>query len=102
MFNVTGARNEGRSNTDNKKVVHCHKSSFRVKRHVLPAPSHVSAMLADVGSVVLEKGQQVVIVVVREVWRAEVGQQLVWVGQIWKQLHRETHIIRPHPPNANR
>ncbi len=44
-------------------------------------------------SVVLEQGQQVVVVVVREVWRSEVRQQLVWVRQLRKQLQKQTGDI---------
>lgn len=40
-------------------------------------------------SVVLKQRQQVVVVVARQVRRAEVGQQLVRVGQLRKQLQEQ-------------
>lgn len=46
-------------------------------------------------SVVLEQRQQVVIVVVREVRRSEVRQQLVRVGQLGEQLWRRTEDTFP-------
>lgn len=36
--------------------------------------------------VVLKQREQVITVVVGKVGGAQVGQQLIWVGQIWKQL----------------
>lgn len=48
-------------------------------------------------SVVLEQRQQVIAVVVREIWRSEVRQQLIWVGQLreqlWKQDSKESVLI---------
>ena len=40
-------------------------------------------------SVILKQGQQVVVVVARVVRGAQIGQQLIWVGQIWKQLYTQ-------------
>lgn len=50
-------------------------------------------LCASVCSVVLKQGQQVVVIVVWEVWRPEVGQQLIWVGQLWKQLQKQIGYI---------
>ena len=43
-------------------------------------------------SVVLKQRQKVIAVVVGQVGRAQVGQQLVWVGQLWEQLWSSTVI----------
>lgn len=43
-------------------------------------------------SVVLKQRQQVIIAVMREIWRPQVGQQLIWVRQLRKKLkakHKE-------------
>lgn len=49
------------------------------------------------GSVVLEERQQVIAVVRGEVGRAQVGQQLVRVGQFWEQLRTEHTGLGPAP-----
>lgn len=56
----------------------------------------------SVKSVVLEQGQQVVVVVAGQVRRPEVGQQLVGVGQLRKQLQKQAVCIdwRPRPLEA--
>lgn len=52
-------------------------------------------------SVVLKQRQQVVVVVVREVRRSEVRQQLIRVGQLRKQVQRRFWDIR-RPAEAER
>lgn len=42
-----------------------------------------------VNLVALEQWEQVIVAVVREVRRTQVGQQLVWVGQLWEQLEKQ-------------
>lgn len=54
--------------------------------------SHTDVALLEAAgrwSVVLEQRQQIVAAVVGKVWRTQVGQQLVWVGQLRKKLQTQ-------------
>lgn len=71
--------------------------------------SHVGGDTAvggvQVTLVVLKQREQVITVVVGKVRGSQVGQQLIRVGQIWKQLwrhdsseHTDTQGVSPPPP----
>lgn len=38
------------------------------------------------GSVALEQSQQIIVTVIGKIWRTQVGQQLIWVRQLWEKI----------------